>query len=329
MVAWNVHATGGFRYFNPPTGQNWLIGATGDRSPAAENLGTPAGLEELPYLDDRDQTEMTDTNTGSLISSLDTTLRRSLYRTSAHEYAESSAEDPFDAVDGDLGRSRVRQYFVGDPDDFTLESNDVVNDSVYANPAFVQWIGTTAAVNSFAGFDYVSSSSKSIPFSIRYELADMNLPWGAEYVDHAYLAVRLKRVGSWTQDSDHLVQIAGAGTTPTSFTGFTNDQTANARTFYWRCTTSTVPGCNPGNQTAAPFIQELAGPHGWGTQNWTEVRIIELPSSLFGGILNRTVPETVNGVTRRFAELNVNFSRRTRVDWACLTLVVKRHYNVP
>jgi hypothetical protein len=41
-------------------------------------------------------------------------------------------------------------------------------------------------------------------------------------------------------------------------------------------------------------------------------------------MLNRTVTETVNGVTRRFGELNVNFSRKTRIDWAALTLVVRR-----
>jgi hypothetical protein len=324
-VAWNTHAENGYRFYNPPTSQNWLIGATGDRSPASANWipGTEFG-ENLPYMDVHYQTALTDTHTGSLISqdssgnTISQVIARSLYRTSAYLYSQPAALTSTPDLQNMLGRYRVRTYMVGDPDNFTFEANDNLNDTVYVNPAFKTFIGTSYPIETF---DYSDTSSRYIPFSIRYDLGDwVSGQWSNETVVHAYLAVRLRR-HTWTQDADHFIQIAGAGTSASQFTGY-SDLTANARKFYWRCTDASTPAsvCSTTNQNGMPFIQELAGPAGWGIQNWTEVRIIELPMSYFRGLLNRTVVQ--NG--RRFGEVNVNFAKRTRVDWAALTIVVKR-----
>jgi hypothetical protein len=233
-------------------------------------------------------------------------------------YAAPAGSTSTKEIDNMLGRYRVRHYMVGDPDNFTFESSDTVNDQVYVNPAFRTFIGTAYPPETF---DFFESGQRYVTFSIRYDLAASEPGWSAESVVHAYLAVRLRRVGSWTQDADHWVQIAGAGTSPSQFTD-PFDSTATAKKFFWRCSDTSTPTsvCQVNSPNGQPFIQDMAGPRGWGTQNWTEVRIIELPSGLFDGLLNRTVEQD----GRRFGEVNVNFAKRTRVDWASLTIVVKR-----
>ena len=57
------------------------------------------------------------------------------------------------------------------------------------------------------------------------------------------------------------------------------------------------------------------------------MRIIDLDSFLRNAnglrFMNQIV-EVGNPPTRRYGELNVNFHKRTRVDWASLTLVIRR-----
>jgi hypothetical protein len=275
-------------------------------------------------MDLHNQATLTNTHTGSLITEdfsgnpIDPVIARSLYRTSAYMYSRPAGSTSTPALDNMLGRYRVRQYMVGDADNFTFDANDIVNDRVYVNPAFKAFIGTSYPIETF---DFLDSGQRYVPFSIRYDLAPAETGWTAESVVHAYLAVRLKRVGSWTQDADHFVQIAGAGTSASQFNGY-SDSTENAKKMFWRCTDSSTPAsvCSINNSNGMPFIQDLAGPRGWGTQTAAEVRIIELPQAIFDGLLNRTVSQD----GRRFGELNVNFGKRTRVDWASLTIVVRR-----
>jgi hypothetical protein len=317
IVVWNSHAAKGFSYFNPivnaasytigtpapaGSGQNWLIGATVDPGQAVVHTPSASLLETVPHMDFY-ATTAPNAQTGLLAGILG---GNSLYRTSAHFYRHENVGPP-----GSLTAPgfEVRTYVVGDSDDFVLEDGstlpeDVVNDSVYVNPAFKSWIATTPAPDSFRGFDYYASGSseKSIPFSIRYDLAP------ADHVRHAYLAVRIKRAGSWIKDSDHLMQFAGAGTTATAVG-------AGAVTYYWRNSDGTLPN------GAEVLPLPLAGPIGWSTlTSGGSVRVLELNNQVFDTILNRRV--TSGG--RTWGELNVNFAKKTRLDWAMLTLVIDR-----
>lgn len=324
IVFFNTTAYNGYQVFNPiidavhyatgaqvpsGSGQNWLIGAVGvqksfPRAPSASK-------NELPPHMDGYATALTNSHVKLITTDLagaplaDPTLGDSLYRTAHYLYPLKTGADA--GLD-------VRNYFVGDADDFTAEPMDGFTDAVYIDPQFKGWLAGKNPLTSYQTFDYTyapngNSDAQNVAFSIRYDLAPN------ETVKFAYLAVRMMRVGAWNQDGDHFIQLAGVGP---NFEGFA-DATANARQYYWRCTSGAPPGCEP-------LPAELTGPNGWSTNAGSapdpvsRVRIIELPTSLFGGLLNRTAAEG----SRRYGELNANFGVKTRFDWVNLTLVIKR-----
>ena len=62
----------------------------------------------------------------------------------------------------------------------------------------------------------------------------------------------------------------------------------------------------------------MAGPFSWMFGSTPVVRVLDLGPHL--SLLNQT-RTTPSG--RRFGELNMNCHRRTRIDWASLTIVVR------
>ncbi len=170
-----------------------------------------------------------------------------------------------------------------------------VNDPIYVNPAFVTWFDTQSpALGTTNGFDS-TEDHRSIPFTIRYDLAP------GETIVHAWVSMRVKRVVAYSTDSSHLIQIGGVGQNNADF--------SDTVTYYWQCGGVTPP-C-----TAIPA--DMAGPLSWSFGSTPVVRVLDLGPHLH--LLNQT--QTVNG--RRVGELNMNFHRRTRVDWASLTLVIQ------
>lgn len=296
IVVFNSEATM-FNVFNPPTAQNWLIGSTGPLGVAdrSEVDDCPESLNESnPHFDFKDSAEhgtnVALNGNSSLFLSASAGWRRYL-----------------------SGASQVeqRQYFVGDADDFGTKDLGVggdTNDIVYVNPAFRQWVETESVSGlgvPIKGFDD-TQTDRSVPFTIRFDLAPN------EEVVHAYLTVRLKRT-TWTQDSFHRVHLAGVN--------FGSAGTSNRVSYFWRCTDNSWTG------TCSPIPTDMTGPAGWPTNTTSPVvRVLDLGGSLQGSsgprFMNQTVTDQVSG--RRYGELNVNFFKRTSVDWAALTLIVRR-----
>lgn len=188
----------------------------------------------------------------------------------------------------------ARHYFMGDPDQPAFgEIGDVVEPSeqVYVNPGFSTWVSSSYGAP-VTGFD-VLVTNHSVPFTFRYQLEPN------EEVVHAYLAARIERT-TWTSDANHHVTLTSRGSgTPWS--------PNNSVKYYWRC--QGVPNC-----TQIP--PEMTGPEGWPTNTVDPVvRILDLHQ-------HRTFLN--NKDSNGWAELNVNFFKRTRVDWASLTMLVKR-----
>jgi hypothetical protein len=186
-----------------------------------------------------------------------------------------------------------RHYFVGDPDqpatgDFGTAGDGP--DDVYVDPAFDTWTSTQYQ-RSRGKFDE-AVTDRNVSFTFRFQLEP------GEEVVHAYLTARVERA-SWIDSGQHHITLAGRNF---------NQPSGRAR-YYMKCETGETPAdcvAIPGN---------LTGPEGWPT-NVTEgmVRVIDLHPHL----------QFLNDVdSSGFAELNVNLYRRTRVDWASLTLIVK------
>jgi len=186
----------------------------------------------------------------------------------------------------------VRHYFIGDPDQ--PESGEIgdgtmgdSNDPVYVNPTFKGRVQNTwfGSNVATANFD-VMVTNHAVPFTVRYQLEP------GEVVVGGYLAARIER-GTWGSDLDHHVTLASRE--------FDTQRT----TYYWRC--NVVSPCIPAT---------MMGPEGWPTSVTSPmVKILDLTGSFL---------PYLNNQSGGWAELNVNFFKRTRVDWAALTLLVRR-----
>jgi len=289
LVVWNSTAKG-YEYYNPPGAQNWLIGSTGDL-PAAPNTG-PGEQESDAHYDFGEQSEH---GTRVSLAPLSTEAEPSLYRVSNAQWRALAAS----------GAIETRHYFVGDPDQSAGaaigdvgEPFDPINDDVYVNPTFesrlTTWFGSGVGI---ANFDQ-AVANHNVPFTVRYSLEQ------GEQVIGAYLAVRSERVGSWGSNTNHHITLAS------------RQFDTQRRTLHWRCTD--VPG------TCHEITAAMTGPEGWpASAAFPGVRILDLsdPAMPYLGYLNNTGnPLGAGG----WAELSVNFFRKTRIDWAALTLIIRR-----
>jgi hypothetical protein len=282
MVTWNSTAVK-YAYYSPPTGQNWLLGSVGTFTSPSGTLSLPSDPDDpyprnskgeaLPHFDFESAAEHGARNNPD-----------SLYEIAAFH------QNPHPSI-----RIEERHYFLGDPDNFGDDSDGDYNDLIFVNPAWVTWLGTQPpTITATRGFDSIDDH-KSIPFTIRFDLAPNEL------VVHAWVSIRAKRVGAYTQDDHHLIQIGGSGATNSDF--------SDSVTYRYSCTASP---CQP---VVRP---EMAGTFPWMFGSTPVVRVLDLGPHL--GLLNQT-RTTPSG--RRYGELNLNFHRRTRIDWASLTIVVR------
>jgi hypothetical protein len=292
MVVWNSMADR-FRYFNPPTGQNWLIGSVGSLGTPNDCLSTnypdcddgeiaPGLLESPPHFDFYD-----DGYHGEPAGALGTDSLR------AHSLYRSAARIWLDYPNG----LQQREYFAGDADDFgTAGVGADTNDEIFVNPAFKSYVETLLLPSS-RGFDS-TDDHKNIPFTFRFDLG------ANDVIVHAYLTLRMKRPGSYNVDSDHRIMLA---TADADGSGFANDLTS----YYFLCTATPCGG--------TAISSTLTGPLGFTGTATPSVRVVDLKNLLSG-----LGAKKITQAGRTFGELNVNFYRRTRIDWASLSLVIKK-----
>jgi hypothetical protein len=180
LVMWNTTADA-FKYYNPPTAQNWLIGSQGTFAPPDTSQG-----EQNPHFDFSLQSEH-----GTSVNLHDASKGgSSLYRVAAY-------------MDRQGTNLEHRTYVAGDPDDFTEQL--VGSDPTWVNPAFSTWVSTWGAPR---GLDYGASGIKTIPLTFRYALAPN------ETVVHAYLTFRAFRASASSNDA---VTVAGPDTGPAGY----------------------------------------------------------------------------------------------------------------
>lgn len=299
LVVWNSIASM-YSVFNPPTAQNWLIGSIG-------LLGKPNTCEE-------DGCRHDEPDLALLESDPHFDFR------SAAEHGRAARFDPGDVSPSlfltasakrraYLARGyaiEARHYFVGDADRFGAGAGGDANDRVFVNPAFSKWVRREYPRTATGGFDTSfpddAGTEQNVPFTIRYDLADN------EVVVHAYLAVRLERT-TGTDDSHQQIVFAGPN--------WAANGPRDLLRVHLRCP-ATQRGCTP-------LPRAMTGPEGFPADAaGPAVRLFDLGA--FVGDANGPgfVNQTVRAHRRRFGELNVNFHKRTRVDWAALTILVRQ-----
>jgi hypothetical protein len=173
IVTWNSTAAG-YKYFNPPTAQSWLIGSSGTYTPPVTSLG-----ESNAHFDFYQAAEH-----GTAVSLHEVSAGgASLYRTANY-------------LDRGVSNLEHRTYYLGDADNFSAQLS--AGDPTFVNPDFAAWVsGPAPAMNwgAVRGMDYTSSGTKTIPFTIRYALGS------SESVLHAYLAFRIMRSSGSVNDA--------------------------------------------------------------------------------------------------------------------------------
>jgi hypothetical protein len=205
MVIWNSTATGGFTVQSPPTAQNWLIGSTGPQL-----TDTTYGPHLPAYVDSHG---VPVTVGGS----------NSLYDAQMNDAADVRE---FHWAGGDgawsehLGWNErvapgnydvsIREYLVGDIDDFTDDNNS--DDNAFIDPAWQAAIQGASALP-ITGFDD-ASADRNVAFTIQHQLAS------DERVVHGYLALSLQQTGGtvgtdfvrlFDMDAEHRLDFADLG----------------------------------------------------------------------------------------------------------------------
>jgi len=299
LVVWNSTASM-YTLFNPPTAQNWLIGSIGvlgkpntcDQDGCRHDEPDLALLESSPHFDFRSAAEhgrAARFEPGEANPSLFLTASAKRRAYLARGYA-----------------LETRHYFVGDADQFGAGAGGDTNDPVFVNPAFSKWVGRKYPAPAIGGFDTPfpgsAADERNVPFTIRYDLADN------EEVVHAYLAVRIERT-TGADDGLHPIVLAGPN--------WAANGPRDLFRAHLRCPAT------PGDCTLLP--RAMTGPEGFpASAEGPAVRVFDLGAFVRDAGGPGFVNQTTRTHQRRFGELNVNFHKRTRVDWAALTILVRR-----
>jgi hypothetical protein len=186
LVVWNSSAPG-FRYFNPPTAQNWLIGSTGRLERPRARQGETSAHFDFYSAAEHERSKPVGLSPSEKGGA-------SLYRTAAY-------------LDRQGPNLEHRTYFVGDADSFAGERAS--GDPTFASPALLAWVGRKGWPSPH-GLDHDASSPRSVPLTFRYALAEK------ETVVHAYLAFRIRRSNVSPNDA---VFLAGADMDGDGFDG--------------------------------------------------------------------------------------------------------------
>ena len=193
IVMWNTTADS-YKVQNPPTAQNWLIGATGtiieddDFGPQPsgyyDSHGTP--IQDIPSLYDAQAEDDADVTA---------------YHWSGGDGNWQDAQ-AWDEQATPLQRSvEQRDYLIGDIDGYVYDGSGSVDDP-YLDPAFEAQIFSTSALP-ITGLDDLTGN-QNVAFTQQYLLDS------GDVVVHGWLALGLKQGGGGLIDTDK-VKIDGAG----------------------------------------------------------------------------------------------------------------------
>ncbi|MCC7474311.1 MAG: hypothetical protein IT425_02855 [Pirellulales bacterium] len=177
MVFWNTTANG-YYVQNPPTSQNWLIGATGTIGNDTTFGPQPAGYYDSPG---------TKVTAGGELSLYDAQSNDSA---NIREFHWSAATGNWNdalawphKVTPAVYKVQLRDYLLGDIDNFTNDGSASV-DNAYVDPAWYAAIDSLS-VNPLTGFDD-ANINRNVVFTVQHALDS------GERVVHGFLAISLK-----------------------------------------------------------------------------------------------------------------------------------------
>jgi hypothetical protein len=180
IVIWNSTASGGFIVQSPPTAQNWLIGSTGPQ------LTDTTYGPHLPAYVDSHGAPVTVGGSNSLYEAQmndSANVRQFHWAGGDANWTDDLAWN--ERVAPGVYEVSIRDYLIGDIDDFTDDNNSV--DNPFIDPAWQAAIQGGSALP-LTGFDD-ANADRNVAFTIQHELA------ADERVVHGYLGLSLQQTG--------------------------------------------------------------------------------------------------------------------------------------